>query len=68
MKLTKQKQQYLALIALGTIFVVVALYFTVMSNQFGKIAVLDKQISDAAANVDKATKAISKANAIQERG
>lgn len=66
MKLTKQKQQYLALVALGTIFIIVALYFTVMSNQFGKIAVLDKQISDAAANVDKATKAISKANAIQE--
>ena len=66
MKLTKQKQQYLALIALGTIFVVVAVYFTVMANQFDKIAALDKQIADASANVDKARKAISKANSIQQ--
>jgi hypothetical protein len=66
MKLTKKKQQYLALISLGTIFVVVALYFTVISKQFSKIAALDKQIADAAANVDKARKAISKATAIQE--
>ncbi len=67
MKLTKKKQQYLALIALGTILVVVALYFAVMSNQYDKIALLDKQIADAAANVDKARNAISKANAIQEQ-
>ncbi len=66
MKLTKKKQQYLAIIALATVFVVVALYFTVLSNQYDKIAILDKQIADAAANVDKARKAISKASAIQE--
>ncbi|MGC8744577.1 MAG: hypothetical protein ACP5T0_11925 [Verrucomicrobiia bacterium] len=66
MKLSKEKQQYLLLIALGTIVVVVALYFAVMANQFEKIAALDKQIAEAAANVDKARKSINKANEIQE--
>ncbi|MGC8829181.1 MAG: hypothetical protein ACP5K7_11875 [Verrucomicrobiia bacterium] len=66
MKLTKEKQQYLLLIALGTVIVVVALYFAVMANQFDKIAALDKQIAEAAANVDKARSAINKANAIEE--
>ncbi|MGC8886156.1 MAG: hypothetical protein ACP5MG_03250 [Verrucomicrobiia bacterium] len=66
MKLTKEKQQYLLLIALGTVIVVVALYFAVMANQFDKIAALDKQIAEAAANVDKARSAINKANTIEE--
>jgi len=66
MKLSKEKQQYLLLIALGTVVVVVALYFAVMANQFEKIAALDKQIAEAAANVDKARKSINKANEIQE--
>lgn len=66
MKLTKEKQKYLALIGLGTIVVVIGLYFAVMTNQFDKIKALDKQIADAAANVDKARNAISKANAIEE--
>ncbi|MGB9601825.1 MAG: hypothetical protein ACPMAG_03450 [Limisphaerales bacterium] len=61
MKLTKEKQQYLLLIALGTVIVAVALYFAVMANQFDKIAALDKQIAEAAANVDKARSAINKA-------
>lgn len=66
MKLTPEKKQYLALIGLGTAVVVVALYFAVMAGQFEKIAALDKQIAEAAANVDKAKKAISKSNVIQE--
>lgn len=66
MKLTPEKKQYLALIGLGTAVVIVALYFAVMAGQFEKIAALDKQIAEAAANVDKAKKAISKSNVIQE--
>lgn len=66
MKLTPEKKQYLALIGLGTAVVVVALYFAVMAGQFEKIAALDKQIAEAAANVDKAKKAINKSNVIQE--
>ncbi|MCX7872204.1 MAG: hypothetical protein N2487_02845 [Verrucomicrobiae bacterium] len=66
MKLTTEKKQYLALIGLGTAGVIAALYFTIMSSQFERIAALDKQIGEAAANVDKAKKAISRSNVIVE--
>lgn len=66
MKLTAEKKQYLALVGIVTIGILAALYFAVMSGQFEKIAALDKQIAEAAANVDKAKKAINKSNAILE--
>jgi hypothetical protein len=66
MNLTPKKKQQLALVILGTAVLIVGLYFAVMAGQFQKISVLDKQIAEAAANVDKAKKAIGKSNMIQE--
>lgn len=66
MKLTKGKQQQLALVALVTLIIILGLYFGLISNQLDKISALDKQIAEAGANVEKATRAINKSTAIQE--
>lgn len=47
MKLAKEKQQHLIAVVVGTVVVVVAVYFLVITGQQAKLAKLDAAIADA---------------------
>lgn len=54
MKLSKEKQQHLILVAMVGVIVIVGLYFFVISGQQSALTALDKKIAEAQGNLDKA--------------
>lgn len=60
MKISKEKQQHLVLVAIVAVGVILALYFIVIGGQLEQIAKLNKKITEATANVEKGRVALKK--------